>query len=112
MKGNSRDHLTSDFVKPEEYIDLASALYGDGQTEKSLAVLSKFRKHGVLRPARNQAKLFHDSNLLERQISIENGDLLQGNSLFGSVSAHGIKIDGGSLQGGADPATDGMALAA
>ena len=28
------------------------------------------------------------------------------------ASVHGIKIDGGSLQGGADPATDGMALAA
>jgi gamma-glutamyltranspeptidase/glutathione hydrolase len=28
------------------------------------------------------------------------------------ASVHGIKIDGGSLQGGADPATDGMVLAA
>jgi tetratricopeptide (TPR) repeat protein len=41
MKGNKRDRLTGDFVKPEESIDLASALYGDGQTEKSLAVLTE-----------------------------------------------------------------------
>ena len=41
MKGNKRVRLTTDFVMPEEYIDLASALYEDGQTEKSLAVLNE-----------------------------------------------------------------------
>jgi len=40
-KGNKQDSSTSNFVKPEEYIDLAGALYKGGQTEKSLAVLTE-----------------------------------------------------------------------
>ena len=56
------------------------------------------------------------SNRIPRSVQAElehSGYAVARNPLsYTFASVHGIKIDGGSLQGGADPATDGMALAA